>query len=831
MKKILLLLLAAIFPFFSYSEHIIGGDFTVQHVEGNTFQAILTLFRDCASGGAPFDPTVDVTVFDNVTNEQISELNFTFTGFDAFEADLGNSCFTPDICMEIGTYETEFTLDDNPNGYYLSKERCCRNNLSINLQGTDLGFVFTLDVPDPALENSSPMFGEFPTEAFFCVNGETQIDFGATDADGDSLVYSFTEPLNGESTALAPNPIIASPKPYSEVEWAPGYSTDDQVGGNTPMSINPETGLIIAQPDLVGVFTIAVKVEEFRDGVKIGEIRRELQLASSVCAIDVPSVISTPDNDTVFDVLANTELCFDITATDPNEGDTLFLFAEGELFDGTVLPLASFPPSDSISEVTQTFCWAPLCSNLSDEPYVITVSAFSVGCSPDTLITTQDLYFNVFVEPDEPTEYVGPPDGYTIDLYDPSTYSFDIEFEDPNEADSLTVLEIQSEIFDSGNVEPIEPITDQGQLNLPLTWIVTCEDVRDEPYFIDFILVTTNCDVLDTTQFSVPINVIVQPNEPTQFVEPPQEIFFEFYSNDSLIIPVTVADGNYFDTLVVSAASEIFGLPGNPAVFSTLEGTSLVEGDLIWVPNCEDVREEPYQVIFTATANSCKTDDVVQYPIDIFLTLPPENQATITMPADGTFIEHFIGQDPIEILVVGNDPDPYDTLSLEIAGNVFEAPVSTPVFETTGFIENIFGEFFWAPNCGDVRDDPYDLTFILRSRSCQKNETVEVNLDVLLTTPTRGVIEPIQNVFTPNEDGFNDTWTIENKDDPCLLDFKAQVFDRWGKEVYISRDPNFEWNGESITSEELLGGTYFRTIEYTYKLSRQTYSGTIDILK
>jgi len=117
MKNLGLLLLSTILSINTYSEHIIGGDFTVQHVEGNTFQAILTLYRDCGSEGAPFDPTVDVTVFDNVTNEQINELNFTFTGFESFEAELGNSCFTPAICMEIGTYETEFTLDNNPNGY------------------------------------------------------------------------------------------------------------------------------------------------------------------------------------------------------------------------------------------------------------------------------------------------------------------------------------------------------------------------------------------------------------------------------------------------------------------------------------------------------------------------------------------------------------------------------------------------------------------------------------------------------------------------------------------------------------------------------------------
>src|SRR5690606_33249865 len=136
----------------------------------------------------------------------------------------------PDICLEVGTYTAEFTLPDNPNGYYLTYERCCRNNLSINLQGEYLGFVFTIDVPDPALANTSPIFNPFPADAYFCVNGNNFIDFGATDADGDSLAYSLTEPLKGFSNFLNTSPDTASTKPFSLVPWGAGYSTDNQVG-------------------------------------------------------------------------------------------------------------------------------------------------------------------------------------------------------------------------------------------------------------------------------------------------------------------------------------------------------------------------------------------------------------------------------------------------------------------------------------------------------------------------------------------------------------------------------------------------------------------------
>jgi hypothetical protein len=147
--------------FFSFGSakaaHITGGELTVEHIEGNTFQAVLKLYRDCASEGALFDPIVNMTVFDALTDEHLDELDFIFDAFEVVEPELGDSCYIPGpaVCLEIGTYITEFDLPDNPNGYYLSKERCCRNGLSLNLEsvdpGFDWGFVFTADIADPLL--------------------------------------------------------------------------------------------------------------------------------------------------------------------------------------------------------------------------------------------------------------------------------------------------------------------------------------------------------------------------------------------------------------------------------------------------------------------------------------------------------------------------------------------------------------------------------------------------------------------------------------------------------------------------------------------------------
>ena len=304
-------------PFFVKGDHLTGGDFTVTHVEDNTFLATLSLYRDCGSFGAPFDEFVEITVFDAVTDEHLSALDFLFIGFETIDPNLGNTCFEPDICLEIGVYEMEIELPDNPNGYYLSKERCCRSDLSINLFGINLGFVFTVDVPDPALANSSPQFGEYPGDAFFCVNEQNTIDFGAIDPDGDSLVYSFTDPYAGNSSFFDPNPVVATPKPYEIIFWETGFDTDNQVGGTPPMSIDPQTGVIIAQPDQVGIFTIAVQVEEFRDGILIGTVRREIQLLSVVCV----------DAAFTYDIIDELEVSF--TDQSPDGNSWFWEFGDG----------------------------------------------------------------------------------------------------------------------------------------------------------------------------------------------------------------------------------------------------------------------------------------------------------------------------------------------------------------------------------------------------------------------------------------------------------------------------------------------------------------------
>lgn len=74
------------------------------------------------------------------------------------------------------------------------------------------------------------------------------------------------------------------------------------------------------------------------------------------------------------------------------------------------------------------------------------------------------------------------------------------------------------------------------------------------------------------------------------------------------------------------------------------------------------------------------------------------------------------------------------------------------------------------------------------------------------------VIEPeffIPNGFSPNGDGFNDTWDI-----PYLNqypDSKVKVFNRWGQELYSSNGNSNPWNG-TFNGKDLPTADYYYII-------------------
>jgi gliding motility-associated-like protein len=141
--------------------------------------------------------------------------------------------------------------------------------------------------------NSSPRFTNYPP-LLLCNNEDLVFDHSATDPDGDQLVYSLVQPAAGaNSFNPAPNP--SPPPPYPPVQWAAGHSTANPLGPGASISIDPNTGLLTASPNLTGLFVVGIKVDEYRNGVLLNSTIRDFLFRVFNCNLQLEALL--PDQE------------------------------------------------------------------------------------------------------------------------------------------------------------------------------------------------------------------------------------------------------------------------------------------------------------------------------------------------------------------------------------------------------------------------------------------------------------------------------------------------------------------------------------------------------
>lgn len=132
--------------------------------------------------------------------------------------------------------------------------------------------------------------------------------------------------------------------------------------------------------------------------------------------------------------------------------------------------------------------------------------------------------------------------------------------------------------------------------------------------------------------------------------------------------------------------------------------------------------------------------------------------------------------------------------------NILQAPAKGTVEQ------NDDGSFSYRSNANLVGEE--SLVYELCSEACACSEatvTFTVGEDARCDVP---------NIFTPNNDGINDTFVV-----PCLLktdtfpNSQVIIFNQWGDEVYKSAKPySNDWRG-TFNGEDLPAGTYFYLID------------------
>ncbi len=297
--KTIVLILALISVFGAKASHIVGGDIYYDYIGGNNYRFYITVYRDCNSTGAAYDDPLVLTVYLQNSSSFLYNLSVPFPGSTILPVVFNNPCVIPptDICVEKAVYTVVINLPPTVGGYTVSYQRCCRGPNITNLQAPDnTGLTLTTHVPGSetnATINSSPRFLNYPP-LLLCNNDDLIFNHSAVDPDGDQLVYSLVTPFAG-ANSLNPLPNPAPPPNYFPVNWAGGFSAANPLGPGASIAIDPTTGILTASPQLLGLFVVGIRVQEYRNGVLIGQTIRDFLFKVFNCNITMEAILPTQE--------------------------------------------------------------------------------------------------------------------------------------------------------------------------------------------------------------------------------------------------------------------------------------------------------------------------------------------------------------------------------------------------------------------------------------------------------------------------------------------------------------------------------------------------------
>jgi gliding motility-associated-like protein len=207
-----------------------------------------------------------------------------------------------------------------------------------------------------------------------------------------------------------------------------------------------------------------------------------------------------------------------------------------------------------------------------------------------------------------------------------------------------------------------------------------------------------------------------------------------------------------------------------------------------------------------------------------------------TVGATGVEVYYNIGEPLISAINNSNTTITQGFLQPEINGS-FDLSI-TPLFQNESCLKNNDGFislalntapisalqflYVWTPssicptqNCASVDSLApgfYSVTVFAVNSNSVVVDSVSFSHTILAST------EPcfirIYNGFTPDGDGINDNWTIDNIENYPTN--SLSIFNRWGNKIWSTTNYNNTtnyWNGKQSNGNTLPNGTYFYVLE------------------
>lgn len=353
-RKLLIVIgLLFCFAFTARATHQRAAEITYTWLGGNAYEFTLTCYTYTPSPAGLQRDSLMVQWGDG-SEEYIPRVVLQNLGDD----------YTLNVYKKIHNYSTSGT-------YIISMEDANRNFGVINVPNSVMVpmHIETELVINPFLGyNNSVQLLNAPVDKG-CVGKLYLHNPSAYDPDGDSLSYKLVTCKGQDGIEIA-GYTLPQASQYFEIDSITGELRWDA-------------------PLLQGEYNVAIMVEEWRHGVKIGSVVRDMQILISACNNDLPQI----QCEDMYCIEAGEQLDFIISASDPN-GDNVTLTASGAPFEVAVSPAILNPESAFGLNPQMEFLWNTSYAHIRNTPYQVVIHAKDDD-TPVSLTNVKTVTINV----------------------------------------------------------------------------------------------------------------------------------------------------------------------------------------------------------------------------------------------------------------------------------------------------------------------------------------------------------------------------------------------------------------------------------------------------
>ena len=571
----------------------------------------------------------------------------------------------------------------------------------------------------------------------------------AYDPDGDSLSYRLVTCKGQDGMEIA------------------GYTLPQ---ASQSFDIDPITGeLRWDVPVLQGEYNVAIMVEEWRHGVKIGSVVRDMQILISVCNNDLPEI----QCDDQYCLVAGEQLDFVISASDPN-GNNVSLTASGAPLELPINPAILNPETAFGLQPQMEFLWNTTYAHIRNTPYQLVIHAKD-DAVPVSLTNIKTVTINVMAPKVQ---------GFTAEVQGHDVALTWTAYPCPNASALL--------IYRKAGCDGYEP--------------TECETGIREGY------------QLMATLHDISVTSYTDPDLP-QGVEYEYRIVAQFPDGALSIVSEAACVRLKNDSPLMTHVSN--------------DSIDLVSGHVIacWAnpKEIDDQYVAPFSYALSRIldgetsmvyegADTCFLDatlDLADHTLLIYkVQMRDANQQLMGESATASAVMLAVSGAGQEAQLTWTEAVPWlvDSTQVfkEVDNRFMRIATVTGMAYTDTDVDSDETYRYYVRTFGH-----YTLEGILRPLvNYSAIKTVRIGHE----EPTEEFSYVLPNVITPNGDGYNDLFEPKVTGLSHITSAKTVIFNRWGNILCDTDDPLIRWDGKSKQSHmDCPAGTYFFVTDITYQ--------------